>query len=274
MARTAATTTTHVDVLVVGAGLSGIGAGHYLQTECPWAELRHLRGPRHHRWHLGPLPVPGHPLGLGHAHPGLLVPALGRREVDRGRGLHPPVHQGHGRRVRDRRAHPVRPPDHRGGLVDARVALARHGRADRQRRDRRGHLPGSSSPAAATTATTTGTCPSSKAWRTSRARSSIPRRGPRTSTYAGKRIVVIGSGATAVTLVPALARSAAHVTMLQRSPTYVASLPEKSPVAALLRKLLPASRPGRGRQVVPRPHDAGLLPGQPALPRSSSSACC
>ena len=56
--------------------------------------------------------------------------------------------------------------------------------------------------------------------------------------------MVIGSGATAVTLVPALARSAAHVTMLQRSPTYIASLPEKSPVVALLRKLLPAKQAG------------------------------
>ena len=61
---------------------------------------------------------------------------------------------------------------------------------------------------------------------------------------AGKRVVVIGSGATAVTLVPALARSAAHVTMLQRSPTYIASLPEKSPVVAMLRKVLPPKQAG------------------------------
>jgi monooxygenase len=58
--------------------------------------------------------------------------------------------------------------------------------------------------------------------------------------YAGKRVVVIGSGATAITLVPALAQSAAHVTMLQRSPTYVASLPAEDGVARLLRKALPA----------------------------------
>ncbi|MBK8969884.1 MAG: NAD(P)/FAD-dependent oxidoreductase [Hahellaceae bacterium] len=56
----------------------------------------------------------------------------------------------------------------------------------------------------------------------------------------GKRIVVIGSGATAVTLVPALAKKAAHVTQLQRTPTYVMSLPEQDPIANLLRKLLPA----------------------------------
>jgi monooxygenase len=58
--------------------------------------------------------------------------------------------------------------------------------------------------------------------------------------YAGKRVVVIGSGATAVTLVPALARSAAHVTMLQRSPSYVVSLPEHDPIATALRHALSA----------------------------------
>ena len=58
--------------------------------------------------------------------------------------------------------------------------------------------------------------------------------------YAGKRVVVIGSGATAVTLVPAMARTAAHVTMLQRSPTYILSLPGEDPVANWLRRRLPA----------------------------------
>lgn len=57
--------------------------------------------------------------------------------------------------------------------------------------------------------------------------------------YAGKRVVVIGSGATAVTLVPALAEKAAHVTMLQRSPSYVFSAPAEDPVAKLLRGYLP-----------------------------------
>jgi monooxygenase len=58
--------------------------------------------------------------------------------------------------------------------------------------------------------------------------------------YAGKRVVVIGSGATAVTLVPALAESAEHVTMLQRSPSYVVSLPGEDPIAKFLRRVLPA----------------------------------
>ena len=53
--------------------------------------------------------------------------------------------------------------------------------------------------------------------------------------YAGKRVVVIGSGATAVTLVPEMAKKAAHVTMLQRSPTYVVARPAEDPVANKLR---------------------------------------
>jgi monooxygenase len=57
--------------------------------------------------------------------------------------------------------------------------------------------------------------------------------------YEGKRVVVIGSGATAVTLVPAMAPAAEHVTMLQRSPSYVVSLPGEDPVAKLVRRLPP-----------------------------------
>lgn len=54
--------------------------------------------------------------------------------------------------------------------------------------------------------------------------------------YAGKRVVVIGSGATAVTMVPEMSKRAAHVTMLQRSPTYVVALPEQDALANWLRR--------------------------------------
>jgi cation diffusion facilitator CzcD-associated flavoprotein CzcO len=66
-----------------------------------------------------------------------------------------------------------------------------------------------------------------------------PQHWPADLDYAGKRVVVIGSGATAVTLVPAMAEQAAHVTMLQRSPTYIASLPAEDPIANGLRRFLP-----------------------------------
>ena len=67
-----------------------------------------------------------------------------------------------------------------------------------------------------------------------------PQKWPEDLDYAGKRVVVIGSGATAVTLVPEMAKTAAHVTMLQRSPTYVVSRPAADAVADTLRKYLPA----------------------------------
>jgi cation diffusion facilitator CzcD-associated flavoprotein CzcO len=67
-----------------------------------------------------------------------------------------------------------------------------------------------------------------------------PQHWPEQLDYDGKRVVVIGSGATAVTLVPAMAERAAHVTMLQRSPSYVLALPARDPLADLLRKRLPA----------------------------------
>ena len=65
-----------------------------------------------------------------------------------------------------------------------------------------------------------------------------PQQWPSDLDYAGKRIVVIGSGATAVTLVPALAEQAAHVTMLQRSPTYILSLPAEDAIANALRRTI------------------------------------
>ena len=110
-----------------------------------------------------------------------------------------------------------------------------------------------------------------------------PQLWPEDLDYAGKKVVVIGSGATAVTLVPALAESGAgHVTMLQRSPTYVLSLPGKDPIAQQLRRWLPEKtaymltrwknvgvavglyqlsqrRPGLTRKII-RKQNLGLLP--------------
>jgi monooxygenase len=66
-----------------------------------------------------------------------------------------------------------------------------------------------------------------------------PQEWPEDLDYRGKNIVVIGSGATAVTLVPELAKDAEHVVMLQRSPTYVVSRPDTDKIANFLRKVLP-----------------------------------
>lgn len=67
-----------------------------------------------------------------------------------------------------------------------------------------------------------------------------PNQWPESLDYANKRVVVIGSGATAVTLVPNLAKTASHVTMLQRSPTYIVSFPSQDFIANFLRRILPS----------------------------------
>jgi len=66
-----------------------------------------------------------------------------------------------------------------------------------------------------------------------------PQQWPDDLDHTGKKVVVIGSGATAMTLIPAMADRALHVTMLQRSPTYVVSAPDRDAVANALRKVLP-----------------------------------
>ena len=119
---------------------------------------------------------------------------------------------------------------------------------------RRAHLRLPASCAPATTATTRATRPSSRAPSASRGEIVHPQHWPEDLDYAGKRVVVIGSGATAVTLVPAMAETAAHVTMLQRSPSYVVSLPGR--------------RPDR------RARCAALLPAEARLRRSCAGRTC
>lgn len=66
-----------------------------------------------------------------------------------------------------------------------------------------------------------------------------PQQWPEDLDYSGKRVVIIGSGATAITLVPSMAKTAGHVTMLQRSPTYVISRPDIDTLSRALGKILP-----------------------------------
>ena len=65
-----------------------------------------------------------------------------------------------------------------------------------------------------------------------------PQKWPKNLDYKNKKVVVIGSGATAVTIIPTMAEEAAHVTMLQRSPTYFLSAPDEDPVGNFLRKFI------------------------------------
>jgi monooxygenase len=229
----------HLDVLVVGAGLSGIGAGHYLQAKCPWAtyaifEAREAIGGT---WDL--FRYPGirsdsdmHTLGFA------FRPWPGKKSIADGASIREYIEataaeEGIDRHIRFR---------HRITRADWSTADARwHITAERTDtgetirltcgflfscsgyyRYDHGYLPDF-----AGMDRFTGTLVHPQAW-------------PESLDYAGKRVVVIGSGATAITLIPSMARTAEHVTMLQRSPTYIAVLPSRSPMVALLRRVLPA----------------------------------
>ncbi|MFZ0251067.1 MAG: NAD(P)/FAD-dependent oxidoreductase [Acidimicrobiales bacterium] len=234
---------THLDVLIVGAGLSGIGAGHYLQTECPWADyaIFEARDAIGGTWDL--FRYPGirsdsdmHTLGYS------FRPWDGEKSIADGdsilqyikdtareSGVERHIRFGH-RIVAAEWSTPdslwhitaERTDTHEVIGITASFLFSCTG----YYRYDHGYLPDF-----AGMDDFTGTIVHPQAW-------------PAGLDCAGKKVVVIGSGATAVTLVPALAQSASHVTMLQRSPTYIASLPEKSPVVALLRKVLPAKQAG------------------------------
>lgn len=68
-----------------------------------------------------------------------------------------------------------------------------------------------------------------------------PQFWPEDADYSGKQVVVIGSGATAISLVPVIAEKAAHVTMLQRTPSWIRSIPQKDGIANILRRILPSA---------------------------------
>ncbi len=232
----------HLDVLIVGAGLSGIGAAHYFQTECPWASyaIFEARDSIGGTWDL--FRYPGirsdsdmHTLGYS------FRPWDGEKSIADGDSIlqyikDTAAEAGIDRRIRFE--HRVVAADWSSGDAHWRITAQRGDGTTFELtagflfsctgyyRYDQGYLPdfdGLSEFA--------GTLIHPQHW-------------PEDLDYIGKRVVVIGSGATAVTLVPALARSAAHVTMLQRSPTYVASLPQRSPMAKLFRKVLPRQKAG------------------------------
>jgi monooxygenase len=228
----------HVDVLIVGAGLSGIGAGHQIRATLP-AKTYAILEARHEiggTWSL--FKYPGvrsdsdmHTLGYSFrpwTEPKAIAdgPAILRYLRDTVR------HYGIDRRIRF--GHKVTRAGWSSDEARWTVSVRREddGSTSTLRCAFLFLCSGYFDYAA-------GYRPDFPGQERFRGRLVYPQHWPRDLDYAGKRVVVIGSGATAVTLVPALAGQAAQVTLLQRSPTWMAARPSADPVDAWLRKWLP-----------------------------------
>ncbi len=226
-------TQSHFDVLIIGAGLSGIGAAYHLQTRCPGKSYAILeqRSSSGGTWDL--FRYPGirsdsdmHTLGYNFK-PWTQQKAIADgpailnyvRETAAENGIEPNIHYDH-KVVRARWSS----PDARW-FVDVEVdgeartysASFLHSCAGYYRYDQ-------------------GYTPDFEGLSDFKGRIIHPQHWPDDLDYEGKKVVIIGSGATAVTLVPAMAETASHVTMLQRSPSYVVSRPAEDQMAIRLRR--------------------------------------
>ena len=229
----------HFDVVVVGAGISGIGAGYFLQRDCPDRSYVILEGRERlgGTWDLFRYPgirSDSDMYTLGYS----FKPWTEAKAIADGRSilryLQETVHE-HGIDRHIRHQHRVVAAS--WSTPDARWTVTVERGAERERvaftcnflfmcagyyNYEAGYLP-------------------HFAGREDFAGMIVhPQHWPEGLDYAGKRVVVIGSGATAVTLVPEMAKIAAHVTMLQRSPTYIVSRPSEDGIANWLRRKLPA----------------------------------
>ena len=228
----------HVEVLIIGAGLSGIGAAYHLQTLCPTRSYAILegRGAMGGTWDLFRYPgvrSDSDMYTLGYR----FRPWRGGKAIAEGPSIKAYIEE-----------------------TAAEYGIDRHiryhhraTRAEWSSEDSRWTVDVEVGPERVPTRMTCGflyactgyydyasgytpTWPGTERFQ---GRVVHPQHWPEDLDYSGKRVVVIGSGATAVTLVPAMAGRAAHVTMLQRSPTYIADQPAEDGVARALRYVLP-----------------------------------
>ena len=236
------TTTTQVDVLIVGAGISGIGAAYHLKSSSPGTTFAVLEGRDAigGTWDLFRYPGIRSDSDMptfGFAH----KPWTHRNSISEARFILDYLHETVRENDLERHIHfghrvlsadfstetgrwtvTARRGDEAGEVVEfsAKFLFSGTGYYDYAA----GHTPDF-----AGIEDYTGTVVHPQHW-------------PEDLDYTGKKVVVIGSGATAVTLIPSMAGRAEHVTMLQRSPSYVLSLPAADPIANLLNRVLGADR--------------------------------
>ena len=230
--------TEHLDVLVVGAGLSGVCAGHYLQTETPWASyaIFEARSAIGGTWDLFRYPgvrSDSDMFTLGYP----FRPWKSSQMIVDGDAI-----RGY---IEDTAAEE--------GIDDHIRFQHRIVRADWSSDDARWHVVAERTDTDETVELTCGFLFSCSGYYrydhgyqpdfpgADRFQGDLvhPQHWPEDLEIAGKKAVVIGSGATAVTLVPSLAERGADVTMLQRSPTYIATVPGENPVVGAVQRVLP-----------------------------------
>lgn len=229
-----------VDVLIIGAGLSGVGAAVHLQRRCPGQsftllEARHAIGGTWDLFRYPGVRSDSDMYTLGYA----FKPWRDAKAIADGPAIRAYVNETadeNGVSAHIRFGHRVLAADWNAAQARWTVSVERGPARERVQLQARFVL------------FCSGYYSYAQGWRPPfpgeeqfRGRLVHPQFWPQDLDHAGKQVVVIGSGATAVTLVPAMARTAGHVTMLQRSPSYVVTRPSVDGIAQALKRWLPAA---------------------------------
>lgn len=228
----------HFDVLVVGAGISGIGAAYYLQTNCPDRTYVILEGREDlgGTWDLFRYPgirSDSDMYTLGYS----FKPWTGEKAIADGPSIldylrDTATEHGIDHHIRFRHLVTKAEWSSKDGMWTVEASSAETGETVF-------YTCGFLFMCAGYYSYKSGYTPEFEGRDRFRGEIVHPQQWPEGLDHRGQRVVVIGSGATAITLIPAIAEAAQHVTMLQRSPTYVLSLPDRDVIANSLRKVLP-----------------------------------